>query len=164
MLCVLVWYWCANHTLCCSFRTGTIYCLLYQSFSCVWKTMRVHLSLSHQSPLLWWIETLQLTVHRLLLSPLCISRFLWLGLPSQTVTLLKMLVYTHPWEPVNYILEVGIAVHWFCVCNHKFSPMIDCFTPPGIEIVNVTVEFLSGNDTYTCLTICAPTHLLPMSL
>ncbi|XP_045891815.1 transmembrane protein 248 isoform X2 [Micropterus dolomieu] len=32
----------------------------------------------------------------------------------------------------------------------------------GNEIVNVTLE--SGNDTYTCLTISAPTHLLPMSL
>ncbi|XP_041793485.1 transmembrane protein 248 isoform X2 [Chelmon rostratus] len=31
------------------------------------------------------------------------------------------------------------------------------------EIVNVTLEVLSGNDTYTCLTISAPTHLLPMS-
>ncbi|KAM6945126.1 insulin-like growth factor-binding protein 3 receptor [Lycodopsis pacificus] len=34
----------------------------------------------------------------------------------------------------------------------------------GKEIVNVTLEFLSGNDTYTCLTISAPAHLLPMSL
>ncbi|XP_044052779.1 transmembrane protein 248 [Siniperca chuatsi] len=34
----------------------------------------------------------------------------------------------------------------------------------GNEIVNVTLEFLSGNDTYTCLIISAPTHLLPMSL
>lgn len=34
----------------------------------------------------------------------------------------------------------------------------------GNEIVNVTLEFFSGNDTYTCLTISAPTHLLPMSL
>ncbi|XP_070760953.1 transmembrane protein 248 [Enoplosus armatus] len=34
----------------------------------------------------------------------------------------------------------------------------------GNEIVNVTLEFLSGNDTYTCLTISAPTRLLPMSL
>lgn len=34
----------------------------------------------------------------------------------------------------------------------------------GNEIVNVTLEFLSGNDTYTCLTISAPVHLLPMSL
>lgn len=34
----------------------------------------------------------------------------------------------------------------------------------GDEIVNVTLEFFSGNDTYTCLTISAPTHLLPMSL
>nr|ACQ58692.1 Transmembrane protein LOC124446 [Anoplopoma fimbria] len=34
----------------------------------------------------------------------------------------------------------------------------------GNEIVNVTLEFLSGNDTYTCPTISAPAHLLPMSL
>lgn len=34
----------------------------------------------------------------------------------------------------------------------------------GNEIVNMTLEFLSGNDTYTCLTISAPVHLLPMSL
>ncbi|XP_068594765.1 insulin-like growth factor-binding protein 3 receptor [Brachionichthys hirsutus] len=34
----------------------------------------------------------------------------------------------------------------------------------GNEIINVTLEFLSGNGTYTCLTINAPTHLLPMSL
>lgn len=34
----------------------------------------------------------------------------------------------------------------------------------GNEIVNMTLEFLSGNDTYTCLTITAPVHLLPMSL
>ncbi|XP_028434331.1 insulin-like growth factor-binding protein 3 receptor [Perca flavescens] len=34
----------------------------------------------------------------------------------------------------------------------------------GNEIVNVTLEVLSGNDTYTCLTINAQTHLLPMSL
>ncbi|XP_059193043.1 transmembrane protein 248 [Centropristis striata] len=32
------------------------------------------------------------------------------------------------------------------------------------EIVNVTLEFFSGNDTYTCLTISAPTQLLPMTL
>ncbi|XP_040051218.2 transmembrane protein 248 isoform X1 [Gasterosteus aculeatus] len=32
------------------------------------------------------------------------------------------------------------------------------------EIVNVTLEFLSENETCTCLTITAPTHLLPMSL
>ncbi|KAE8292235.1 hypothetical protein D5F01_LYC09602 [Larimichthys crocea] len=32
----------------------------------------------------------------------------------------------------------------------------------GNEIVDVTLKFLSGND--TCLTISAPTHLLPMSL
>ncbi|XP_051278827.1 transmembrane protein 248 [Dicentrarchus labrax] len=34
----------------------------------------------------------------------------------------------------------------------------------GNETVNVTLEFLSGNDTYTCLTISAPTQLLPMRL
>lgn len=34
----------------------------------------------------------------------------------------------------------------------------------GNEIVNVTLEFWSGNDTCTCLTISAPTNLLPMSL
>uniref|UniRef100_A0A8C2XPG9 TMEM248/TMEM219 domain-containing protein n=1 Tax=Cyclopterus lumpus TaxID=8103 RepID=A0A8C2XPG9_CYCLU len=34
----------------------------------------------------------------------------------------------------------------------------------GNQIVNMTLEFLSGNDTYTCLTISAPVHLLPMSL
>ncbi|KAL6114264.1 tmem219 [Pungitius sinensis] len=34
----------------------------------------------------------------------------------------------------------------------------------GDEIVNVTLEFLSENDTYTCLTITAPAHLLPTSL
>ncbi|XP_070690193.1 transmembrane protein 248 [Pempheris klunzingeri] len=34
----------------------------------------------------------------------------------------------------------------------------------GNETVNITLEVLSGNDTYTCLTISAPTHLLPMSL
>lgn len=34
----------------------------------------------------------------------------------------------------------------------------------GNEVVKVTLEFLSGNDTYTCLTISAPTHHLPMSL
>ncbi|TNN43271.1 Transmembrane protein 248 [Liparis tanakae] len=32
------------------------------------------------------------------------------------------------------------------------------------ETVNMTLEFLSGNDTYTCLTISAPVHLLPMRL
>lgn len=34
----------------------------------------------------------------------------------------------------------------------------------GKEIVNLTLEVLSGNSTHTCLTISAPTHLLPMSL
>ncbi|XP_071338940.1 transmembrane protein 248 [Trachinotus anak] len=34
----------------------------------------------------------------------------------------------------------------------------------GNEIVHVTLEFLPGNSTHTCLTISAPTHLLPMSL
>ncbi|KAM8886205.1 transmembrane protein 248 [Spinachia spinachia] len=34
----------------------------------------------------------------------------------------------------------------------------------GNEIVNVTLEFLSENDSSACLTITAPTHLLPMSL
>ncbi|XP_056232316.1 insulin-like growth factor-binding protein 3 receptor [Seriola aureovittata] len=34
----------------------------------------------------------------------------------------------------------------------------------GNEIVDVTLEFLPGNSTHTCLTISAPTHLLPMSL
>lgn len=34
----------------------------------------------------------------------------------------------------------------------------------GNEIVNITLEFLYGNDTYSCLTISAPTLLLPMSL
>ncbi|XP_068167415.1 transmembrane protein 248 [Antennarius striatus] len=34
----------------------------------------------------------------------------------------------------------------------------------GSEIINVTLEFLSGNGTYTCLIIKAPTHLLPVSL
>ncbi|KAM9359887.1 transmembrane protein 248 [Symphorus nematophorus] len=33
----------------------------------------------------------------------------------------------------------------------------------GNETVNVTVEVFSGNDTYTCLTISAPTLLLPTS-
>ncbi|XP_073323079.1 transmembrane protein 248 [Pagrus major] len=32
----------------------------------------------------------------------------------------------------------------------------------GDEIVDLTLE-LSGNDTYTCITISAPTHVLPMS-
>nr|XP_046243273.1 transmembrane protein 248 isoform X2 [Scatophagus argus] len=32
------------------------------------------------------------------------------------------------------------------------------------DIVNVTLELLSGNDTYTCLIISAPADLLPMSL
>uniref|UniRef100_A0A4W6GAB5 TMEM248/TMEM219 domain-containing protein n=1 Tax=Lates calcarifer TaxID=8187 RepID=A0A4W6GAB5_LATCA len=32
------------------------------------------------------------------------------------------------------------------------------------ETVNVTLEFLSGNSTYTCLTISALTYLLPMNL
>lgn len=34
----------------------------------------------------------------------------------------------------------------------------------GNDSVNMTLEVVSGNDTYTCLTISAPTHLLPMSL
>ncbi|XP_069565630.1 transmembrane protein 248 [Brachyistius frenatus] len=34
----------------------------------------------------------------------------------------------------------------------------------GKEMLNLTLEFLSGNSTHTCLTIRAPTHLLPMSL
>ncbi|XP_040897320.1 transmembrane protein 248 [Toxotes jaculatrix] len=34
----------------------------------------------------------------------------------------------------------------------------------GNETINVTLEFLSGNSTHTCLTISAPTHLLPMRL
>ncbi|XP_068461217.1 transmembrane protein 248 [Clinocottus analis] len=34
----------------------------------------------------------------------------------------------------------------------------------GDEIVKMTLEFLSEYDTYTCLTISAPVHLLPMSL
>ncbi|XP_040010102.1 transmembrane protein 248 [Xiphias gladius] len=34
----------------------------------------------------------------------------------------------------------------------------------GNEIVNVTLEFLSGDSTHTCLTISAPTHVLPLSL
>lgn len=29
--------------------------------------------------------------------------------------------------------------------------------------INVTLEVFSGNDTYTCLTISAPSHLLPMN-
>ncbi|XP_074526641.1 transmembrane protein 248 [Halichoeres trimaculatus] len=33
----------------------------------------------------------------------------------------------------------------------------------GNDTVNVTLEVLSGNDSYTCLTISSPTHLLPMS-
>lgn len=37
-------------------------------------------------------------------------------------------------------------------------------TVGGKESVNVTVEVFSGNSTHTCLTISAPTHLLPMSL
>ncbi|XP_029999846.1 transmembrane protein 248 isoform X2 [Sphaeramia orbicularis] len=32
------------------------------------------------------------------------------------------------------------------------------------EILNVTVKFLSENDSHACLTISAPAHLLPMSL
>uniref|UniRef100_A0A3P8U806 TMEM248/TMEM219 domain-containing protein n=1 Tax=Amphiprion percula TaxID=161767 RepID=A0A3P8U806_AMPPE len=34
----------------------------------------------------------------------------------------------------------------------------------GTESVNLTLERLSGNTTYTCLTISAPANLLPMSL
>ncbi|XP_020505552.2 transmembrane protein 248 [Labrus bergylta] len=34
----------------------------------------------------------------------------------------------------------------------------------GNDSINMTLEIVSGNDTYTCLTISAPTHLLPMSL
>ncbi|XP_042344293.1 insulin-like growth factor-binding protein 3 receptor [Plectropomus leopardus] len=34
----------------------------------------------------------------------------------------------------------------------------------GNETVNVTLDFFSGNNSYTCLTISAPTNLLPMSL
>lgn len=34
----------------------------------------------------------------------------------------------------------------------------------GNETVNVTLHFLSGNHTYTCLTISAQTHLLPLSI
>lgn len=34
----------------------------------------------------------------------------------------------------------------------------------GKELVNLTLEFLTGNITHTCLTISAPTHLLPISL
>lgn len=34
----------------------------------------------------------------------------------------------------------------------------------GKEIVNLTLELLSGNSTHTCLTISAPAHLLPMRL
>ncbi|KAK5871413.1 hypothetical protein PBY51_004297 [Eleginops maclovinus] len=34
----------------------------------------------------------------------------------------------------------------------------------GTETVDVTLAFLSENDTYTCLTISAPAHLLPMRL
>ncbi|XP_029367146.1 transmembrane protein 248 isoform X2 [Echeneis naucrates] len=32
------------------------------------------------------------------------------------------------------------------------------------EIVNITIEFQHGNSTYSCLTIRAPQHLLPMRL
>lgn len=34
----------------------------------------------------------------------------------------------------------------------------------GTESVDVTLEFLTENDSYTCLTIRAPAHLLPMKL
>ncbi|XP_067376597.1 transmembrane protein 248 [Channa argus] len=34
----------------------------------------------------------------------------------------------------------------------------------GNEIVNMSLEFLNGNSSHTCLTISAPTHLLPMNL
>lgn len=34
----------------------------------------------------------------------------------------------------------------------------------GNEIIDVTLELLSGNETYTCLTISAPVDLLPMNL
>lgn len=34
----------------------------------------------------------------------------------------------------------------------------------GEENVSLTLEVLPGNSTYTCLTISAPTHLLPMDL
>ncbi|XP_034450642.1 insulin-like growth factor-binding protein 3 receptor [Hippoglossus hippoglossus] len=33
----------------------------------------------------------------------------------------------------------------------------------GNEIVNMTLEFLTGNRTHTCLNISAPSHLLPLS-
>lgn len=33
----------------------------------------------------------------------------------------------------------------------------------GNEIINMTLEFLTGNRTHTCLKISAPSHLLPLS-
>lgn len=69
---------CINNILCFC-RTGIVSFHPCRSSSCVWKRPRVLLSLLHRPPLLWQIDTIQTTLQPLL-SPLCISRSLWLWL------------------------------------------------------------------------------------
>lgn len=52
------------------------------------------------------------------------------------------------------------------LCESFITLHSDCnyFYSPGNENVYLTLEFLSDNGTYTCLTISAPSDLLPTSV
>lgn len=167
-LCV-IWYIRSSCVLCSCLRTGTNFYLHYQSSSCVWKPTQIRQSLCHQFPLLRWSRDSTkkvLLILQRLQSPIGDSASLLLWLLVQPVTLWKTLVYILPWKPVSYILEVGIAMTWpGCkVFTSMHSHPWPLFYSPDKEIVNVTLDFLSGNNTHTCLTISAPVHQLPTSL
>lgn len=142
-------------------RTGIVFSHPYHSSSCVWKRPRVLLSLLHRPPRLWQMDTMQ-TILQPLLSLLCISRSLWLWLPTWTTAHSKALDCKLRWELSNSILEVRFR--WIILlCVTKNSNM-QFICPSGIEVVNLTLQFSCGVDGYTCLTISAPVHILPMDM
>lgn len=163
-------YLCVICALYYSHRTGTVCCPPYQHSTYVWKQMSLIPQSNHLLSSRKRTERPQLTQQRvLLLSPIYISRFLLLlWLPALRVSRWEISVYIQPWEPVSCFLEVSFAMERYgCDIMWKFlSPyiLIVIFYSPGNENVNLTLEFLSDNGSYTCLTISAPSDLLPTSV
>lgn len=147
---------------CC--RTGTISYLPYHISSYVSTPIQAPLSLFRQAILWTQIDLLQMSPQTLLW-PLCMSEFLWMWLPAQTVAHWKGLDCKQPWEPSNCTWEVCMTMyskimHTAIILTHGWL-----FNFPENEILKLTVELVSGRDNIqTCLSISAPTHLLPMNV
>lgn len=100
-----------------------------------------------------------------LLWHVCMSEFHWMWLLAQSVAHWKVLVCKQPWEPSSYTWEVCITVYFNIIRIVHILTRDWLFTFKDTEVLQLTVELIPGSENIqTCLSISAPTHLLPMNV